>query len=182
MSETNLPSAEDAIARYQEIRDRLPEASFPAKSIVRNNLQDLCDDIDCFVLDGFGVLNVGADTVPGAVDRINTLRAMGKELRVLTNGATFPATRTCEKYKRWGMEFAAAEVISSRDALAVGMKSLQELHWGFSALPDSELPMLAASNELLGEDPAVYDRCDGCLLYTSPSPRDLSTSRMPSSA
>ena len=26
----------------------------------------------------------------------------------------------------------------------------------------------------------VYD--DGCLLYTSPSPRDLSTSRMPSSA
>ena len=25
-------------------------------------------------------------------------------------------------------------------------------------------------------------RLDGCLLYTSPSPRDLSTSRMPSSA
>ena len=25
-------------------------------------------------------------------------------------------------------------------------------------------------------------RCKGCLLYTSPSPRDLSTSRMPSSA
>ena len=26
------------------------------------------------------------------------------------------------------------------------------------------------------------DECDPCLLYTSPSPRDLSTSRMPSSA
>ena len=26
------------------------------------------------------------------------------------------------------------------------------------------------------------EECDGCLLYTSPSPRDLSTSRMPSSA
>ena len=26
------------------------------------------------------------------------------------------------------------------------------------------------------------DILDGCLLYTSPSPRDLSTSRMPSSA
>ena len=26
------------------------------------------------------------------------------------------------------------------------------------------------------------DRCSRCLLYTSPSPRDLSTSRMPSSA
>ena len=27
-----------------------------------------------------------------------------------------------------------------------------------------------------------FDVLDGCLLYTSPSPRDLSTSRMPSSA
>ena len=29
---------------------------------------------------------------------------------------------------------------------------------------------------------AVYRNEEGCLLYTSPSPRDLSTSRMPSSA
>ena len=28
----------------------------------------------------------------------------------------------------------------------------------------------------------VTAKCYGCLLYTSPSPRDLSTSRMPSSA
>ena len=28
----------------------------------------------------------------------------------------------------------------------------------------------------------VIDKSYGCLLYTSPSPRDLSTSRMPSSA
>ena len=30
--------------------------------------------------------------------------------------------------------------------------------------------------------PVGLDRCRACLLYTSPSPRDLSTSRMPSSA
>ena len=29
---------------------------------------------------------------------------------------------------------------------------------------------------------AIIDLVMGCLLYTSPSPRDLSTSRMPSSA
>jgi len=62
------------------------------------------------------------------------------------------------------MDFAASEVISSRDALAVGLKSHQAMHWGFSALPDSELEELASSNELLGEDPAVYDRCDGFVL------------------
>ena len=32
------------------------------------------------------------------------------------------------------------------------------------------------------EDGVVYAKTDTCLLYTSPSPRDLSTSRMPSSA
>ena len=30
--------------------------------------------------------------------------------------------------------------------------------------------------------PNYIDTLQGCLLYTSPSPRDLSTSRMPSSA
>ena len=32
------------------------------------------------------------------------------------------------------------------------------------------------------EDPAAFEGVEPCLLYTSPSPRDLSTSRMPSSA
>ena len=31
-------------------------------------------------------------------------------------------------------------------------------------------------------DDSSLDKIKGCLLYTSPSPRDLSTSRMPSSA
>ena len=32
------------------------------------------------------------------------------------------------------------------------------------------------------ENSTIYVDVKGCLLYTSPSPRDLSTSRMPSSA
>ena len=44
----------------------------------------------------------------------------------------------------------------------------------------------AADKEILPkklvEHPAIYALSLGCLLYTSPSPRDLSTSRMPSSA
>ena len=33
-----------------------------------------------------------------------------------------------------------------------------------------------------GVTPYIYDWSDGCLLYTSPSPRDATLSRMPSSA
>ena len=36
--------------------------------------------------------------------------------------------------------------------------------------------------ERIGADGAIVEPLDDCLLYTSPSPRDLSTSRMPSSA
>ena len=36
--------------------------------------------------------------------------------------------------------------------------------------------------EVTTEDTFRQNKYEGCLLYTSPSPRDLSTSRMPSSA
>ena len=36
--------------------------------------------------------------------------------------------------------------------------------------------------KVLDEEVLAHSRVTGCLLYTSPSPRDLSTSRMPSSA
>ena len=39
-----------------------------------------------------------------------------------------------------------------------------------------------ALNESNGDMEAAIDWLRTCLLYTSPSPRDLSTSRMPSSA
>ena len=38
------------------------------------------------------------------------------------------------------------------------------------------------SRSALVKDERYLDKFDSCLLYTSPSPRDLSTSRMPSSA
>lgn len=164
MDTSGSPNAVIALARYREIRQRLPAASFPGQSIHRANLSDLCDEIDCFVLDGFGVLNVGVDPIPGAVDRINALRAQGKLLRVLTNGASFPATRTREKYRNWGMEFASTEVISSRDALAVELKNNPEKRWGFAALEGSELSTLTNNAVLLQDDPDDYAKCDGFVL------------------
>ena len=44
-----------------------------------------------------------------------------------------------------------------------------------------ESPLLEVAEELL-DSPTQLVKGEGCLLYTSPSPRDLSTSRMPSSA
>ena len=48
----------------------------------------------------------------------------------------------------------------------------KELNLDFSSLDNKKISELFSGNSLP----------EGCLLYTSPSPRDLSTSRMPSSA
>ena len=54
------------------------------------------------------------------------------------------------------------------------------------ALPSSgAISLQDIQNEFGGSNPIginEYYGVDTCLLYTSPSPRDLSTSRMPSSA
>ena len=53
-------------------------------------------------------------------------------------------------------------------------------------IPEISFPGIPASGLELPAIPAIDQKFDmvfyGCLLYTSPSPRDLSTSRMPSSA
>ena len=49
-------------------------------------------------------------------------------------------------------------------------------------LAQSKLDFICLDAEHSPFDRAALDQCLACLLYTSPSPRDLSTSRMPSSA
>ena len=69
------------------------------------------------------------------------------------------------------------EVIES-----TGWKSAQRFKLASEVGEACPLPYLAAY-EAEGESAqAVIDRLDDCLLYTSPSPRDRTRSRMPSSA
>ena len=56
----------------------------------------------------------------------------------------------------------------------------QHLYWECSGNPDGAPVLFVHGGPGGGTDPA--HRRMFCLLYTSPSPRDLSTSRMPSSA
>lgn len=158
------PSRSQAVQRYEEIQGRLPTAQFPTSSIHRAHLGELTDYIDAFVLDGFGVLNVGDQAVPDAAQRVNDLRAAGKQVRVLTNGATLPVTNTLAKYQKWGMHFDASEVVSSRDALARKLAEHQNMRWGFSAVEESILASLVPDAVLLRDDASIYESCDGFVL------------------
>lgn len=104
-----------AFARYESIRGRLPSAMFPALSYIADNLIDVADRYDAFVLDAYGVLNVGDTPILGTVARMTALRVMGKKLVVLTNAASYSRADALQKYRKLGFDFVADEVVSSRD-------------------------------------------------------------------
>ena len=65
-------SADDAkwaFSAYESVRHRLPSATFPRLSKRIDTLNDLVPHFDVFLLDAFGVLNVGESVIPSAPDR-----------------------------------------------------------------------------------------------------------------
>ncbi len=124
-------TTEEAFARYENVRHRLPQAKFPKHSIHARSLADIADQADAFVLDAFGVLNVGLRPIPGAVSRMAELRALGKRLVVLTNAASEPRAAALRKYRTLGFDFAPEEVVASRDVCAARLtETLPHGTWG----------------------------------------------------
>ena len=159
----------EAIERYCEVRKRLPEAAHPKTTVYVNNLDDLADQFDLFVLDGFGVLNVGATSIAGAAERIESLRNAGKVVVVLTNGATSPTAKTVAKYAGWDMSFDETSVISSRDALIHGLKQhgRDAMKWGVAGTSFAALDQLPGQCFLLEDDDEAYAQCDGFILLSA---------------
>ncbi len=158
---------EQAIDRYIAVRDRMPLAQFPKQSIYIDNLESITNDIDVFVLDGFGVLNLGEEPIPNAVERIANLQTAGSAVWVLTNGATKPAATTAVKYEDWGFNIKPSNVVSSRDALMRGMaRHPATLKWGIAATDFAQIDQLSKHAEHLLDDPQIYSDCEAFVLLS----------------
>ena len=149
-------------------RAELPAPSRKGRGEPADGLAALADRYDAFILDGYGVINVGAEPVPGIVDAVRALRAAGKAVMVFTNGAGRPAHWTARRYAGWGVEIPEHLVVSSRDALERGLAArLRPGLWGVMAKPDSELETLPVETVLLGDDDAPYREAAGFVLLRS---------------
>ncbi len=87
-----------AVQQYEAVRSLLPKAPMPAQSIHAEGLIEIADHFDVFLLDAFGVLNVGDTAIAGAVQQVQMLKNMGKEVLVLTNGACFPVEQALKNF------------------------------------------------------------------------------------
>lgn len=112
--------AERTIAVYERLRAVTPAAT-PREPEYSPSLRDLLDRFDALLLDGYGVLNIGPDAVPGAAELIDAASAAGVELVVLTNGASKPSSQAGARYRSIGLSISDDRVVSSRDALLRGM-------------------------------------------------------------
>ena len=158
--------AESVLDCYEQAR--LPAPTRKGRAEPAANLLALVDRYDAFILDGYGVINLGPEPIPGIGDTVRTLCAAGREVMVLTNGAGRPSHLTARKYARWGLDIAERLVVSSRDALEASLAARPRPGlWGVMALPDSELETLPVETALLEDDEDLYRRADGFIFIRS---------------
>jgi glycerol-1-phosphatase len=162
--------AAEACARYEEIRATLPRASFVGAPRHIADLSEVIETFHAFVLDAFGVLNVGETAIPGAVARVAQMRRAGRHVVVLTNGASQTRAAALAKYHRLGFDFAPDEVVASRDIAAAALSGWPEGHvWaaitaagaGFDDIPFDLRPLDRAPDLLRRADGFVFLGSEG---------------------
>ncbi|MEP0942773.1 MAG: HAD hydrolase-like protein [Rhizobiaceae bacterium] len=132
-----------------------------------NGLLELVDDIDVFVFDAFGVLNVGERPIEGAVETVTALRGLGKRLFVVTNAASMSLRQARQKFDRLGFDFADEEIITSRMAAEAAVSQHSARTWGVIAGDeffegDLDFPCLKLSTSQRD-----YDQVDGFLFLSA---------------
>lgn len=159
-----MQDVEAIFGRYEMVRPRLPAAATAARSASIASLLDIADEIDCFVFDAFGVLNVGDTLIDGADERVDQLRARGRQIRILTNAASYDRAQVIEKFKRLGVRVEDREIITSRDA---AMQSLAQLTWGVITVATDTLGDLRMPHVRLADQPGAFEGVDGFLFLSS---------------
>lgn len=155
---------ETVFERYQTVRPRMPQAVTGNDTLDIASLLDIADQIDAFVFDAFGVLNVGETLIEGADIRLDQLRERGCAIRILTNAASFDRAHTIAKFHRLGLRVEDGEIISSRDATLL---DLDERHWGVIAADGDEFADITFPTTRLGDDIADYRAVDGFVFLSS---------------
>jgi len=156
---------QEAFAAYESVRHRLPAAQRRGAHRRLANLEALVDEIDVFLLDAFGVLNIGETAIDGVPERVAQLQKAGKRVMIVSNAAGYPHSSLMTKYARLGYDFAPEDVITSRKAILAALRSDPPRKWGLMATPSLGHEDLEPFDmTFLAEDRATYDAAEGFVL------------------
>lgn len=159
-----LLTTQQIFDRYEEIRTRLPAVTTQPDTAEIRSLLDIAEQVDAFVFDAFGVLNVGETLIPGADTRLDQLRARGCAIRILTNAASYDRSGAIAKFKRLGLRVEDDEIITSRQA---ALDAMGAGHWGVIAADTDQLGDLPHTVTRLTDKAADYDAVDQFLFLSA---------------
>lgn len=155
-----------AFDAYQSVRERLPQVDFDNTPQKAANLSAIADQIDVFLLDAFGVLNVGGSAIPGVPERIRSLQAAGKRVMVVSNAAGVPKRVLAQHYADLDYAFATEDIVTSREAMLAGLANQPKRRWGLIGSQKFGMEDFETLNAVfMADDPALYDQVDGFLFY-----------------
>ena len=156
--------AEATLQIYQALRPVLPPAR-PASHQKTDRLADCLDAFDAFILDGFGVINVGIEKIEGIDEFFQRAELAGKPVVILTNAASAPSAVVAEKYLRWGLPVTAHHVVSSRDALVAALPAADQ-RAGFLQL-DRNTQLINGLTSSANASRDLFDKAEGFVFLGS---------------
>ncbi|MXN65524.1 HAD-IIA family hydrolase [Stappia sp. GBMRC 2046] len=159
--------ADKAFGFYESVRAVLPRARYPATPTCAPDLGPVAERYDVFVFDAFGVLNVGETPIKGARERIDQLRELGKSVFVMTNGASFSAEASMEKFRKFGFDFTENEIVSSRSATLSTIGSFGDLDGWHVITTERDDAADFGQLEPIGEVADDLDEAEGFLFLSS---------------
>ena len=156
--------AEATLQIYEALRPVLPAAR-PAPHQKAERLTDCLDAFDAFILDGFGVINVGMEKIEGVDEFFRRAELARKPIVILTNGASAPSAVVVEKYLQWGLPVKAQHIVSSRDALIAALPAVEQ-RAGFLQL-DRNSQLINGLTSSANASPELFDAAEGFVFLGS---------------
>jgi len=143
---------DQAWSLYRAAEVRLPRPPAPCAPRAVDGLVDLLDAFDAFVLDAWGVLNLGGAPIPSARAAFAALRATGKPLVVVSNDGSSDPEQGAARHSSRGFSVSPDEIVYGVDLLPEAMARRALAPARCALIGDPRPPRVAARLGLSGLD------------------------------
>ncbi|CCH41830.1 Phosphoglycolate phosphatase [Wickerhamomyces ciferrii] len=99
----------------------------PSKITSKEQVHELLNNYDTFVFDCDGVIWLGDHKIPGAVESIELLKKLGKQVIFVTNNSTKSRQAYTKKFEKFGLNISKEEIFGSAYASATYLQEFLKL-------------------------------------------------------
>ncbi len=158
-------SFDEAWRVYLAAAGAMPEPAPAVTPRPVSGVGELIDEFDLFVLDAYGVMNLGEAAIPPALEAFRALRDAGKPICILTNDAAGDKQAIAAGHSRRGFDVTAADIVAGIDLLPETLAGFSGSE-NFGAVASWTLPYpeLLGAMTLLDSNEAAYDAVDGLVI------------------